>query len=199
MARRCSTPRIGVDARKPRSTTQFDVAARESGSFIDPAPGAVVVNPDPAATPTDLTDGPRKGRAAQAGRVRVPRHRRPRAAVPARPALARRVVHDAARRRGDPPAARGRRGADWYDRRPFRLRIEDGVGCAGLYNAAQRLLTVLLPQAEMVTVRLSSFVDSADLEPAWRVWMLERRGGVRAAQQADAEPAGTGCSRRRSR
>ena len=55
---------------------------------------------------------------------------------------------------GNRPAAN----APWYDRRPLRVRIEDGAG-PPVYDATQRLLTVLLPQAEMVTVNLSSYLD----------------------------------------
>ena len=58
---------------------------------------------------------------------------------------------------------------DWYDRQPLRVRIEDGPAPAPVVPAApwsrptgtagSRLLTVFVPQAEIVTVRLSSFVD----------------------------------------
>ena len=51
----------------------------------------------------------------------------------------------------------------WFDRRPFRIRIEDGTG-APVYNSGKRLLRVFLPQAEMVTVQLASFMDPGDLE-----------------------------------
>ena len=60
-------------------------------------------------------------------------------------------------------------GTDWYDRQPLRVRIEDGPAPAPVvpagavvaadWNAGARLLTVFVPQAEIVTVRLSSFVD----------------------------------------
>jgi hypothetical protein len=54
-----------------------------------------------------------------------------------------------------------------------------------VYTSASRLLTVFLPQAEQVTVQLSSFVDPADLE-LLAMWMMESPA-ARAAQQADAE------------
>jgi hypothetical protein len=174
---------IGVDASQADVDDEFDVAALESGSFVE-APGAVVFNPDPSATPTDLSDPNReKGDPLAPGEY---------------------VLHDVARLAlpylpdplslgaslttlpGDPATRlqRWEAGAEWYERRPFRLRIQNGSG-APSYNASQRLLTVLLPQAEMVTVRLSSFLDSADLD-LMAVWMLER-DVVRAAQQQLAE------------
>ncbi|HUG51093.1 MAG TPA: hypothetical protein VLZ78_08860 [Terrimesophilobacter sp.] len=58
----------------------------------------------------------------------------------------------------------------WYDRQPVLLRIVDGDG-APAFDAASRTLVVPLPQATLVTVRMSSFLDAAD---PWlmRVWNL---------------------------
>lgn len=174
---------IGKDALQAAVDEQFDVAARESGSFLQPAPGAFVFNPDPAAAATVLAPDRDKGAPLQQGEY---------------------VCHDTDDLQlpylPDPlslgasfttlPGETGTRlqswetGADWFDRRPLRIRIEDGAG-APVYDAAERLLTVFLPQAELVSVRLSSFLDPGDLG-LMGVWMLER-AAVRAVQQPDAE------------
>jgi hypothetical protein len=177
-------PGIGQGAGQGDLDEQFDIAARESGSFLQPGAGVFVFNPDPAATPTDLWDPNReKGAPLQQGEY---------------------VCHDvddlATPYLPDPlslgvslstlPGGAGTRlqrwetGPRWYDRRPFRIRIEDGAG-PPVYAGADRLLTVFLPQAEIATVRLSSFMDPDDLE-LMAVWMLER-SWVRAGQQQSAE------------
>ncbi|MEY2414754.1 MAG: hypothetical protein QOH53_88, partial [Ilumatobacteraceae bacterium] len=61
----------------------------------------------------------------------------------------------------------------WWDRQPFRIRIQEGpaagpvvpVGAlkAPVWDPVDRLLTVFLPQAEMVTLKLSSYMAPADL------------------------------------
>src|SRR5204863_7004455 len=128
----------------------------EDGSILDPAPGAFVYNPDPNFTPTYLSG------------------RDPREAAPLQPGEY--VCHDtddlSLPYLPDPlsfgpsftslPASSGTwfrrwKGASgrWYDRRPIRIRIEDGAG-SPRYDSSSRLLTVFLPQAEMVTVQLSS-------------------------------------------
>ncbi|MDP1805482.1 MAG: hypothetical protein Q8K72_09980, partial [Acidimicrobiales bacterium] len=147
-------------------------------------PGTFVVNTNPGATPTDLTDPTRaKGDPLQPGEYVC--HDTDDLALPYLPdplslgASLTTLPGDAGTR-----LRKWQGSADWFDRRPFRLRIEDGAG-APVYSSAQRLLTVFLPQAEMVTVQLSSFVDPADLE-LLAVWMLERPA-ARTAQQADAE------------
>src|SRR5439155_1206761 len=49
---------IGLHATQGDIDAQFDLAAREAGSFIEPGPGAAGVNPNPAAPPTDPTKLP---------------------------------------------------------------------------------------------------------------------------------------------
>ena len=172
-----SSPQAAIDA-------QFDIAARESGSFLDPGPGTFVVNTTPGATPTDLTDPARaKGDPLQPGEYVC--HDTDDLALPYLPdPLSLGASFTTLPGDGTTRLRKWQGGADWYDRRPFRLRIEDGAG-APVYDSGQRLLTVFLPQAEMVTLQLSSFVDPADLE-LMAVWMMERPA-ARAAQQADAE------------
>ena len=58
---------IGELAPQPDVDAQFDVAARESGSFLQPGPGVFVVNPDPDAEATVLTPGRDKGAPLQQG------------------------------------------------------------------------------------------------------------------------------------
>src|SRR5204862_6577169 len=81
----------------------------------------------------------------------------------------------------------------WYDRRPIRIRIEEGAGVPR-YDSSHRLLTVFLPQAEMATVQLSScLADPASLsDPDFSnplelmaVWM-EQQQWVREQRAPDA-------------
>src|SRR5207344_409519 len=59
---------IGQSAGLPTLDSEFDIAARESGSFLEAGPNVVVVNPIDPAHPTDLTDPNRtKGQALQPG------------------------------------------------------------------------------------------------------------------------------------
>ncbi len=175
---------IGASAAPAAIDAQFDTAARESGSYLDVGPGTFVVNTAPGATPTDLIDpARRKGDPLQPGEYVC--HDTDDLALPYLPdPLSLGASFSTLPGGGATQLRQWEGGPDWYDRRPFRLRISDGAG-APAYDPAQRLLTVFLPQAEMVTVRLSSFVDPADLE-LMAVWMLERPV-ARAAQQADAE------------
>lgn len=175
---------IGAGAAQAEIDTQFAVSSRESGSYLDVGPGTFVVNTEPGATPTDLTDpARRKGAPLQPGEYVC--HDTDDLALPYLPdplslgASLTTLPGDAATR-----LAAWEGGPEWFDRRPFRLRVAGGAG-APTYDAGQRLLTVFLPQAAMVTVRLSSFVDPADLE-LLAVWMMERPA-ARAAQRADAE------------
>jgi hypothetical protein len=64
-------------------------------------------------------------------------------------------------------------GNAWPDRLPFRMVVEEGSG-APTFDAETRVLTVRLPKAEMVRVRLSSFLDERDLSMMglWR-WLSE--------------------------
>ena len=178
---------------------QFDIAAAESGSFLQAGPNVFVVNPPDPDHATELTDRPHEGG--------HPRSRANTCAttstssdlpVPARPVVgrARRSrrcrVH---RVRGCSSGNRTAANAPWYDRRPLRVRIENGAG-PPVYDANARLLTVLLPQAEMVTVNLSSYLDrrhagavrSVD-DPARHLPQLPHR-------RPRPEKGATGCSRR---
>lgn len=175
---------IGADASQAQVDEQFDISSRESGSFLDPTSGAFVFNPDPGATPTDLADPARqKGDPLQSGEYVC--HDVDTLELPYLPdPLSRGASLTTLPGDGTTRRLRWEAGAPWYDRRPFRLRIEAGSG-APVYNAGKRLLTVFLPQAELVTVRLASFVDPAALD-LMGIWMLEREA-VRALQRPDAE------------
>ncbi|MGH9245457.1 MAG: hypothetical protein ACRD29_14305 [Acidimicrobiales bacterium] len=165
---------IGESAGPPALDAEFDIAARESGSFLQPGPNVFVVNPvDPDAA-TVLTPDRDKGLPLQPGeyvchhvdQLDLPYLPDPLSAGASFTSLP-----------GDPgprlqPWEPTAPSTPWYDRRPLRLRIEDGSG-PPVYSASDRLLTVKLAQAEMVTVRLSSFMDPADLE-LMGVWMNER-------------------------
>lgn len=71
-------------------------------------------------------------------------------------------------------------GNAWPDRLPFRMVVEEGSG-APSFDAESRVLTVRLPKAEMVRVRLSSYMGEGDLGimGLWR-WLVE--AGLPAAQ-----------------
>ncbi|MGH9023548.1 MAG: hypothetical protein ACRDV9_10690 [Acidimicrobiia bacterium] len=163
---------------------QFDIAARESGSFLMPGPTTFVFNPEGPAQATDLSDPARdKGAPLKPGEYAYIDTED--LALPYLP---------------DPfsvgasfttlPGAAGTEligwvaGTKWFERSPMRVRIQDGSG-PFTWDPGHRLLTVLLPQAEMVTVRLSSFLGPDDLVQMG-VWMLEA-AGVRAGQLAAAQ------------
>lgn len=171
---------IGQGASQNDIGHQFDVASRESGSFLDPAPHAFVFNP--AGRPTDLSDpGRHKGDPLKPGEYVC--HNTNDLQLPYLPDPASRgasftiLPGDSATR-----PQKWEEGPDWFDRKPFRILIKDGTGPSDFSGG---VLTVLLPQAEMVTVRLSSFLDPADLA-LMGVWMLES-DAARAAQQSLAE------------
>lgn len=177
-------PAVGATAAQAALDAQFDIAARESGSYLQPGPDVFVVNTNPAATPTDLADPDReKGDPLQPGEYVC--HDTDDLALPYLPdTLSLGASFTTLPGEAGTRLEKWEGGPEWYDRRPFRLRIEDGSG-PPVYTSADRLLTVFLPQAELVTVQLSSFVDAGDLE-LMAVWMLERPV-ARAAQQSDAE------------
>ncbi|MGR0221290.1 hypothetical protein [Agromyces sp. ZXT2-6] len=58
----------------------------------------------------------------------------------------------------------------WFDRRPVLLRIVEG-DAPPVFDEPARTLTVSLPKATTATVRLSSFLDDADVD-LMRVWHL---------------------------
>ena len=172
---------FGKSAPQSAIDKQFAVAARESGSFLQP--GATVFNPDPDEQPTVLDADRAKGAPLKSGEyvyydtddLELPYLPDPLS----RGASFSTLPGDTATRLQPWKA-----GAPWYDRRPLRIRIEHGAG-APVYNAAKRLLRVFLPQAEVVTVRLSSYMEPGELE-LMGVWMLEQPA-ARAAQQPFAE------------
>ncbi|MGH9139075.1 MAG: hypothetical protein ACRD0G_18855 [Acidimicrobiales bacterium] len=180
---------IGANASQAAIDAQFTIASRESGSFLEPGPDVVVVNPNPNAVPTDLADPDRRrGDPLQQGEYVC--HSTEDLALPYLPD----VLSAGASFTTLPGDADTRTeawiGGDWPDRQPMRIRIEDG----GLttdpqtpphWDPATRLLTVFLRQAELVTVRLSSFPDPARLQELG-IWMLEPEP-TRTAQQADAD------------
>ena len=153
---------------------------------MEPGPGASVVNPDPAATPTDLATLA-KGGPLQPGEYVL--RDTDDLAMPYLPD----PLSAGASFTSLPGAASTRTQAwpgAWPDRRPIRIRVVDG----GLTTDAQqavtwepgpRLLTVFLRQAEMVTVRLSSFPVDGGLD-VMGIWNL-LPAAVRAAQEAAAK------------
>lgn len=174
---------IGKSAPQAAIDEQFDVAARESGSFLQASPDASVFNPDPGAAPTVLTPDREKGAPLQPGEYVY--YDTDDLGLPYLPdPLSLGASFTTLPGEAGTRLQRWEGGAEWFDRRPLRIRIEDGAG-APAYDADERLLTVFLPQAELVAVRLSSFLEPGDLG-LMGVWMLER-DVVRAAQQADAE------------
>ncbi|MRX42136.1 hypothetical protein [Agromyces kandeliae] len=73
-------------------------------------------------------------------------------------------------------------GPDWHDRLPFRLRVVEGDGVPD-FDVPSRTLTVPLPKATLVTVRISSFLDAPDID-LMSIWSL-----VRAELQTAGAPA----------
>ena len=86
-------------------------------------------------------------------------------------------------------------GQPWWDRQPFRIRIVAGPGAAPVtpsgtplapeWDEANRLLTVHLPQAEQVDVRLSSAIAPGDLSIQGLYDQVF--GSLTAQQRKDAE------------
>jgi hypothetical protein len=155
---------IGEGASAARIQQQYEIASREAGSFLDPAPGVFVFNPDPNETPTDLSArDPRKAAPLKPGEyvchdtddLSLPYLPDPLSFGPSLTTLP--GSSGTWFRRWKGPVAR------WYERAPIRISIEEGAG-APKYDASRRLLTVFLRQAEMVTVQLSSCMgDPASL------------------------------------
>lgn len=63
----------------------------------------------------------------------------------------------------------------WPGAKPFRLKIAEGTG-APAWNGVNRVLTVLLPKAEIAPVRLSSFLKPDDLGTLGMWHWLEEAG-----------------------
>ncbi|HYF95367.1 MAG TPA: hypothetical protein VD969_24415 [Symbiobacteriaceae bacterium] len=68
----------------------------------------------------------------------------------------------------------------WPDRLPFRVVVEEGTG-APAWNAVDRVLTVKLPKAETVRVRLSSYLGADDLG-IMGLWQWLTEAGLPAVQ-----------------
>lgn len=91
-------------------------------------------------------------------------------------------------------------GMPWPDGKPFRLNLVEGSD-PPQWDPGARLLTVGLPKAEIARVRLSCFVNPADLEiMGIRQWLSEA-GHPRSARRwhaldAHALPGAAACPRR---
>ena len=92
-------------------------------------------------------------------------------------------------------------GAGWPGRVPFRLQLAeptapDGATAPPVWDPQNRVLTVHLAKAEQGSVRLSSFLNSDDLDVLgiWH-WMLERNSaqGLPLPDAGDAQTAAAGC------
>jgi hypothetical protein len=185
---------IGIGQSKPQADldTAFDIAARESGSFIDAGPGASVVNPASPVNATDLASHPR-GHALKPGeyvirdvdKLALPYLPDPASAGAAFSSLPGGPLTTTIAWPRDLPSPPEK----WWDRQPILIRIEDG----GLTNAPQktpewipaaRLLRVYLRQAEMVTVRLSCQPTAEGVGVSGILDLLDP--GVRLAQATDS-------------
>jgi hypothetical protein len=62
-------------------------------------------------------------------------------------------------------------GRPWYEARPFRLALTGGLQLDAAFDPATRVLTIKLPQAELVTTRLSCYLDPAALA-GLGIWQL---------------------------
>lgn len=168
---------------------QFQVAAREAGSFLT-APGAQVINPR---GPADALTG-QKDQVLPDGQYVV--HPAASLDLPYLPDPLSRGISlttlpgdeagGAPDVQGDPPTRLLRwpgDPADWTDRRPVLLRVVEGDGPPD-FDADARVLTVALPKATLRTVHLSSFLDDADID-LMRVWHLidEDQAPASAAQR----------------
>ncbi|HWI65740.1 MAG TPA: hypothetical protein VNT75_28270 [Symbiobacteriaceae bacterium] len=71
-------------------------------------------------------------------------------------------------------------GGDWPNRLPFRMVIEEGAG-APAWDDTNGVLTVKMPKAEMVTVRLSSYLNADDLS-IMGLWKWLSESGLPAVQ-----------------
>jgi hypothetical protein len=67
----------------------------------------------------------------------------------------------------------------WPDRAPFRIMIQEGSG-APAFDSSNRVLTVYMQKAEMVPVRISSYLDAGDLD-IMGIWQWLKEAGLSAA------------------
>ena len=203
----CSTRDRRRRTAEPRIDEAFDRRRREVG-HVPAAGGRARSSFNPVRRHAHRPERVTAWRSAAAGRVRVHRHRRP-ARLPYLPDVASRGVAFTSLPNDTPPNTPTRTVVDvagrrhrWYDRQPIRIRIEDGPArrarrrrpapwSAADCDAATRLLTVFVPQAEIVTVRLSSFLD---MDPVTAP-TIQRHDGASATSPARPQP---GAGRRRS-
>lgn len=79
----------------------------------------------------------------------------------------------------------------WPNNRPFRISLVEGSGPPS-FDAAQRVLTVELRKANQATLRLSSYLDKADLDlvGAWQGGLLDAPADFKLQQATDQAVAG---------
>ena len=167
-------PAIGPATGSANLNAQFDIAKRESGSFLQAGPNVFVVNPAHPDEATELTPAWNKEDTLQSGeyvchdvdQLDLPYLPDPLSVGASFTSLP--GAPGSWLQQWEPTAAN----TPWHDRRPLRVRIENGSG-PPVYSANQRLLTVLLPQAEMVTVNLSSYLTEGTQE-LFGPWMIQR-------------------------
>ncbi|MET0975691.1 MAG: hypothetical protein ABWX82_08475, partial [Leifsonia sp.] len=171
---------------------QFDVAAKESGSY-QTLPGGRVVN---RADPADATvlDGS-KDQPLKQGEYIVHTNRTlplPYLPDPLSRGLSFTTLPGDGGATGNPPTRLLRWPGDpavWHDRQPVLLRIVEG-DAAPSFDAATRTLVVSLPKATLRTVRLSSFLDADDPD-LMRVWhLIDEMQAPASAAQLDAVRSG---------
>jgi len=71
----------------------------------------------------------------------------------------------------------------WPETKPFRIRIVEGKG-KPKWNATSRVLTVLLPKAELARVKLSSYLSEEDLK-LMGMWRWIEESSAPAAKKAE--------------
>jgi hypothetical protein len=84
--------------------------------------------------------------------------------------------------------------AGWPESRPLRLVVEEGDGAPQLVESpGERVLTVQLPKAEVVRVRMSCHLDpdQLDLSGIWH-WMISKPGVTQAQVELWRTQAGRG-------
>ena len=170
---------IGKSASQPALDHAYNIAARDAGSYLDPAPGAFVFNPNPKATPTDLRTH-QKGDPLRQGEYVC--HDTNQLKLPYLPDPISRGASFTILPGDVKTRLQAWEGTSWPDAPPMRVLIKNGTGTP---KYTKGLLTVYLPQAEMVTLRLSSYMDKKDLD-LMAIWMRQDSAS-RTAQKSDAE------------
>lgn len=158
---------IGKGAAPAAVDAAFDLASREAGVLPEEVPGdtlALPYLPDVSGRGVALTTLPHDPQGAT-----------------------RRIIWPA-----DDPTL------PWWDRQPLRIRIVEGTAPApvtptgaltqAVWDEAERVLTVFLPQSELVTLRLASAVTPDDLA-IQGVWDMVK-GSLTPQQRAAAANSG---------